>query len=429
MNTGYEGIRRRYDTAVFEKHTLANGITIWMQKSPILVDESGILIVVLPGVGSQLDPPDKKGTAHFFEHIPFRGTRKKPSSQAIIKPISLRGGSMSNTNITRERTQFCIQNLAPEDFELAVETLYEMVTCPLITENDVRLEIGTIMKEYERGCADGNRMTTRTYIETFYGSKHPLGHLPVGYPNTIENMSTELLWTFHKNHYHSGNIHIICGGAFSKIPSALSCLEKSFGKLSNNASAIPDIDWYGNTRITRLAVIEPQCKRDWLILRYSIPMRTKADRPNVALRALASILGDGVDSPLMEELRTKRGLIYGSGLCDASSKPRYLDFTMFAPVAAENFGLVQEIFKTVLKRLATQTIVDAFMGRQLKRRIAFDHPINTCRNIVEEIVKWGKPFSFAEDEEAEDKVTLEEIFNWRDYLLHTEPQVLEIRTK
>src|SRR5512141_678154 len=112
MKTGSKGIHRMYDTGVFERYELSNGINIWLQKPPIMVSGNGVLAAVLAGVGAQADPPDEPGIAHFFEHIPFRGTETKPSNLEIMKPLVNVGGKIgARTDLLL--TDFQVQ--APSD--------------------------------------------------------------------------------------------------------------------------------------------------------------------------------------------------------------------------------------------------------------------------------------------------------------------------
>ncbi len=308
MQTGHEGSRRRYDTAVFNKHHLSNGITVWMQKSPVIVDDGGLLTVFLPGVGSTLDPLSHRGMAHFFEHVPFRGTKKKPSAELLAKPVTMLGGNIVNgTNTGQLRTKYCVSDLTAGHFDLAIETLYEMTINPLIAEDDVTTEIGTILKEYDRSCSDGQRMKWRVFFDAFYGSRHPLGHLPIGEREAIRAMTAQGLREFHERYYHSGNIHILCGGAFSEIPNALDRLEKIFGAMPKTEPTNFSVDWYALVHLRgEITVVEPRCGRDWLILKYPIVLDKTALQPNQALMSLASILAEDLDSPLMKELLVKR---------------------------------------------------------------------------------------------------------------------------
>ena len=88
MNTGLEGMRRKHDTARFVKNVLPNGVTIRNQESAIHVDEAIEIMGFLPNVRSQLDPQHKPGLAHFFEHMPFRGTKTVITRMRTQRTIS-----------------------------------------------------------------------------------------------------------------------------------------------------------------------------------------------------------------------------------------------------------------------------------------------------------------------------------------------------
>ena len=74
-----------------------------------------------------------------------------------------------------------------------------------------------------------------------------------------------------------------------------------------------------------------------------------------------------------------------------------------------------------------QTVREKLTQWQLRRRIEFS-PDNACDSAVSEIASWGQTFSFRQEEDFQDAVTLDEIFAWRDYLLQAEPYIIKLRT-
>ena len=178
MNTGLEGTRRMHDTSVFKEEELGNGIHVWVQRPPILTDSSGTIRVVLKNVGSQLDPEGYSGTAHIFEHLPFRGTVRKPSTREVEDPIKEKGGNINAT--THQRlTEFRIGSLPARDFELAVETLAQMVAFPLMRPQDMELERGAIREEYRSLESDPEAARAEMILKTLFGA-HPWGRRTIG---------------------------------------------------------------------------------------------------------------------------------------------------------------------------------------------------------------------------------------------------------
>ena len=301
MPTGYEGIRRKYDTAIFDRRQLSNGIPVWLQKSPIALDEGGKITAFLPGIGSQLDPTDQYGIAHFFEHIPFRGTVNKPSDELVMRPITLRGGRVHAAYTSLDVTAYSIVNLTQEYFDLAAETLLELVINPRIAEQDVLVERGAILNERKMVYGEPRKVRAEVFYNVPYGSAHPLGHFPIGDEAVIAGMTSERLKAFHEQHYHSGNIQLLCGCSFSEMEDVLERLECTFGSLPRTEPTVVAVDRYAFSREPgETEIVDPRFGRDYMIFRYALP-RGNPKQPDHAPSSLADALAENIDSPLVRE--------------------------------------------------------------------------------------------------------------------------------
>lgn len=428
MQTGYEGIRRKYDTAIFDRRQLSNGIPVWLQKSPIALDEGGKITAFLPSIGSQLDPTDQHGIAHFFEHIPFRGTVNKPSGDLVMRPITTRGGKVNVAYTSLDVTAYSIVDLTQEYFDLAAETLYEVVINPRIAEDDVAAERGVILNEHKRVYGDPNKVRAELFYKISYGPGHPLDHFPIGDESVIAGMTAERLRAFHMQYYHSGNIQLLCGCAFSEMEDIIERLERIFGGLPRTETTVPMVDRYAFCKEPgETEVIDPRVGRDYMFFRYPLP-RGNSNQPNHGASSLAKVLAENIDSPLIRELRIKRGMVYETGLCNVVDQRGYLGFDVSFPVTRDNFALTHEIFLQTLKDLDPQTVLDKLTQWQLRRRILFQDPADACDDAIGEIVGWNEAFSFQQSEDFQDRVTFDEIFAWRDYLLQAEPYIIKMRT-
>jgi zinc protease len=423
MDTGLEGTRRRYDTSVFEKHTLDSGVTVWLQKPPVVTDYGGVLIAFLPQVGSQMDPANAHGTAHFFEHIPFRGTIGKPTSELLSSPVRSVGGDI--TAVTSRYWTRYEANLTRENFRLAVETLYEMVVRPSLNDEDVVLERGAILQEHKLRFTNGQSWVQKLIVESFF-APHPMAHMPIGETEVIANMTAQNLREFHESHYHSGNLHLVCGESFTEGSDTLAVISDCFGKLPKRpASQFPgDFSLYFG-KSGRVIIEEPRCRRDLLHFAYMMPPRD--DDSDHALGFLARFLSNGMHSPLMRELREKRSLIYESGICQITTSRRACTFTVAFPLDRENFDLAESIFKSVLQGLDKDQIRQYQLESQLHRRIEFRSPYSACLDVVDVITSWDRTYSETETDALNDAITVESVLAWRDYLLNVEPFVCEIR--
>lgn len=422
MNTGLEGMRRMHDTSIFEQRMLDNGIHVWVQRPPILTDSSGTIRVVLKNVGSQLDPKDYSGIAHIFEHLPFRGTRRKPSTRDVEDPIREKGGNINAT--THQRfTEFRVSGLPARDFELAVETLAEMVAFPLMRPQDLELERGAIREEYRLSESDPEAVRAEMILKTLFGT-HLWGRKAIGDLNVIETITTGQLRKFHADHYHAGNIQVIVGGGFTERPDLLEIVTRHFGELQfHEPAAIPNFPLpFG--RKGEVHIVEPRCARESIAMVYPLEGGWNHD----TLDFSAGLLGGGVTSPLVHELRVERGLIYGGGICSWGMYPDFRYFIVDFKTPVSNYEECRGAYRRVLEDLSTDSIVKHQRGRQYERQTRFSRPGRACGAATWDIMNFGRIESCWEEEAHEDELTVADVFRLRDHLFENEPLTCIITT-
>lgn len=425
LYTGYEGLRRRYDTAIFDKHMLPNSITVWMQKPPIVTDDEGILIACFPTIGAIRDPVGKEGAAHFFEHIPFRGTTRKPRFGELIGPIETAGGDW-NAATSSFWTKYFVK-LSKDLFPLAVETVFEMSTSPLIREEDVALERGVISEECKTKLADPNQFL-KLHIDQHLFGDQPIAHHTLGNLESIAGMTVGDLKEFQAKFYHARNLHLICGGAFTERDDALAIIEKAFGSLPDSGEVIP-LPEFPEIRETKIELRDKRYGRDSFAMSWQLPRPERNwDYP---LQLLSSAIGDGQHTPLVATLREKLGVIYDSHLTKTrrSPIPYPWGFGMYVRLSEAYFDQAHEITMKTIRELGSDLVIWEHRKRQRSRRNAFTHPVVECHDTVEEILVDGHPVSFDDATVENDSVTLDQVFTWRDHLLAHDPIVVRVVAK
>jgi len=414
-----------HDTAVFERILLDNGIPVWLQKSSIQLDYEGILIAVFNGVGSRLDPSDRYGIAHAFEHLPFRGTRTKPSMVEIREPLHAVGGTCG-AGTSLEYT--CYKVRAPEDFStLAVETLYALTMEPLLRSDDIERERSVLYEEYKRLMSDEGARVWSEVLRALF-SNHPLGHEVIGSLATMETMTAGELRSFHDQYYHCGTLQLICGGMFSRNSSAmLSLLNDSFGKLLQLETSRQPVS-VDHALMPRgsVTINETRCRRDYLIL--SFPSTLRNDRDRVIRPFLANVLANRPDDLLLKKLRDEMGIVYESHLChfEHFRTAGMSLFQFFCPTDRSHFEKALSAFYEALAEVTPDYIEKRKGEAQLLRRTGFTHPISACEYAVSELTERGVLTSHSEDSELFDSLDPKEILAFRDELLNGEPFAVHI---
>jgi predicted Zn-dependent peptidase len=416
IQTPNTGIRRRHDTAVFEKHQLANGIIVWRQRSPVLLNDEGVLMAIFPKVGSILDPNGKEGLAHFFEHLPFKGTKQFPSTPVLTEAVRSKGGEdNAGTNIFWTRYYVSMPQRSYAD---AVRILHSLITEPLFRPEDIETERGVIMSEYERFFAKGASLVYRDVSEKLY-TGHPLGRFGIGTREGITGTTHDDILSFRNAYYHAGNLQLIVGGSFADEKDLLPTLDATFGSVARMESEPQLPPLLPAHPVTTEVLQNKQYGRDRLFIDWLLP---PADRTSgIALSLLLQALGSGFDSPLVLELRDRLGLTYETNYASVWRTILGWHLNVLLPVPTAQFDTVHDTFFKTLRELSTERIVTTLERWQLDRLSSFTSPIRACSEVAEDILLEGVPRSYRDDEAAEDSIDMDAVEKWRHYILETPP--------
>src|SRR5215207_853782 len=150
-----------------KRNDLPNGMTV-LTRERDYADVTAISISVRGG--SRNEHADTVGAAHFMEHMFFQGTPSRPTSDAVFGPISARGGWLNAyTSFENINFQAVVKN---EDFDLALETLGDMLVNSLFPENRNDKERKVVLKKLIRGKNDPPRYAVKWFFKNVW-DEHP----------------------------------------------------------------------------------------------------------------------------------------------------------------------------------------------------------------------------------------------------------------
>lgn len=420
--TSHRGLRSRHDTAVFERHALANGVTVWLQRSPVLLTEEGVLVAYFRNVGNVLDPKGKEGLAHFLEHMPFKGTERYPSTEDIEAAIRNVGGGK---NATTSRYWTSYFTAAPaSDFPVALDVLSQILTRPLMRAEDLEVERGVIQSERRRKFEHGATLAAHDVDELLFGD-HPAFSWGIGSEASIDAITVEDVLAFWDAHYHAGNMHLVVGGTFSEVPDVLARLEEAFGGVPAKPALELQLPAMPVPATLRHRLTNPRYSRDRFFVEWVLSENVPdADRD--ALGLLTSAFSSGMDSPLAVELRDKRGLVYESGLMGASFVRNIGGMiSLELPVTGAQYDEVQPVAMELFRNLPDERLSTTLDRWQLGRLTGFHYPTQLCLRLGGDLVRYGEPRSIHQDQAEADDTDLELVHKWRDYVSRTPPVVVE----
>ena len=111
---------------MYRKTTLKNGLRIIAvpQKSTLAVT-----VLALVGTGSKYETKETNGISHFLEHLYFKGTKKRPSTKALVETLDKVGG-IYNAFTGEEYTGYYAK-VATKHLERSIDFVSDLLTSSL----------------------------------------------------------------------------------------------------------------------------------------------------------------------------------------------------------------------------------------------------------------------------------------------------------
>lgn len=300
-------------------------------------------------VGSFMEPREKAGISHFLEHIVFKGSQNYPDEQAIGAAVEKYGGTI-NAFTDFERTNFWIT--APKGYSQKIlPVLFDVVFRPSAIKNNKEVEKEKrVILEERKMYKDRPDSYVEELADKNLNPKHPISQPIIGYKKTIEAINNTKLIDWWERHYTQANCTIVLVGPkanslVKEIKRLIVCGERE------NKTQIPP---YQSPQKLRLSVHYKKIKQVNLVWHFE-RVRSASLKHLFALKILTKILGQGLNSILFAEIRTKSGLSYDISARNSNFK----DFQLlsvsggFAPNKIEK--AVQELVR-VFKEISTSGI-------------------------------------------------------------------------
>ena len=127
---------------MYRKTTLKNGLRIIAvpQKSTLAVT-----VLALVGTGSKYETKETNGISHFLEHLYFKGTKKRPSTKALVETLDKVGG-IYNAFTGEEYTGYYAKVAVPH-LDLALEWVSDVYLNSLLPKKELEKERKVIFEE------------------------------------------------------------------------------------------------------------------------------------------------------------------------------------------------------------------------------------------------------------------------------------------
>ena len=331
---------------MYEITTLPNGVRIAYEHMDAVRSAAlGIWV----GVGSRYEKKGEEGSAHFIEHMLFKGT-KDCSAAALAERMDSLGGQF-NAFTTRESTCFYARALDTHLPEVT-DILCGMFFDSLFSEEDVMSERGVVLEEIDMYRDTPEDLVVEQQMAKIFPG--PLGRPVLGRPSTLLQMTGEGLRAFMEREYNPDRIVISLCGSFT---------DADLQRLSDRFSLIPAVrsKKLRKTAFNAVDVFKRKAtEQNHFCLAW--PGLPEGDPSRFACQIMSMILGGGMSSRLFQKVWEEHGMCYTISSFSSS----YADTGMFGVSTAVGRETEKEALSLIRQEVG-RFVADGISAQELDR--------------------------------------------------------------
>ena len=404
-----------------KRTVLPSGIRIITEKMPTVRSAA---IGIWVNVGSRDEIAAQTGSAHYLEHLLFKGTKNRTALE-ISSAIDAVGGEM-NAFTSKEVTCFYTRVL-DTSVPMAIDVLVDMITSATITTVDVDQERTVVLEEIAMRDDDPADIVHETFAKAMYGDT-PLGRSILGTVENISSLTRRSIFGFYKKYYTPDRLVVSVAGNVEHAQ-IVKLVRNAFAKggvdLGATESA-PFVSANKKAKINRAGgFVKFDKDTEQANVVIGVPGIDRSDERRYILNVLNSALGGGMSSRLFQEVREKRGLVYTV----YSFAQQFQDAGMagiYAGCNPKNLATVREVCANVLADIVKNGITKAELEKakgQVSGGMVLgleDTGSRMSRNARSEL-NFGYLTSVSEVLDRVSAVTLEDVHSLAHHLWSQEP--------
>src|SRR5579872_7135506 len=134
------------------------------------------------GVGSADEPPELAGIAHVFEHMLFKGTRRRKVGR-IAQEIEGAGGEINAWTSFDETVYHLV--IASRFFDTGLDIITDALRNSSFDPGELERELKVVLEEVKQGEDSPSRVATQALFQTAY-QKHPYRRPVIGTTKTVK---------------------------------------------------------------------------------------------------------------------------------------------------------------------------------------------------------------------------------------------------
>ena len=291
----------------YQLYTLPNGIrVVHKQVTHTQIAHLGIML----DMGSRDEQPHQQGLAHFWEHLAFKGTKKRNAFH-ILNRLEAFGGEL-NAYTTKEKICF-YASVLKEHYETALELLVDITFNATFPEKHIQKEKSVILEEMAM-YYDSPEDALQDDFDAILFQNHSLGYNILGTQTSVNSFKRSDLQQFIAENLDTSKIIVSSVGnlPFKKIQA---WADKYLAEILPQSAVVQRVAPVNYSPITQTTK-RPITQAHAAIGRQAYAL---TDPKRLPFFMLSNLLGGiGMNSRLNLSVREKHGLVYS---VDANYSP------------------------------------------------------------------------------------------------------------
>jgi len=287
-----------------EYYKLPNGLRVVLSQDHTAPT---VCVAVYYRIGFRVEPRDRTGFAHLFEHMMFQGSRNLGKME-FIKLVQQNGGILNGS--TRFDFTNYFEILPSNKLETALWAEADRMNGLAVNEDNLKNQQGVVGNEVKVNVINQPYggfpwLDMPQYANTnWYNAHNFYGDL-----KDIEAATLTDVQSFFKTYYAPNNAALAIVGDFDPVD-ARKMVEKYFGGIKESqVPPVPDLTERKQEKEIEASRVDPLANRPGMAIAYHMPERNSPEY--YAMGLIDQILIEGDDSLEYQELVQKRGVTAG----------------------------------------------------------------------------------------------------------------------
>ena len=317
------------------KTVLPNGLTVLTERTSAELKTIGLGVWLKTGARHDAE---FNGLSHFAEHMAFKRTTTRTSTQINITSDEL-GGYVDA--FTGDEIMAFHATVLDANLELAMGHIADLVLNPSYNKEDVSSEHGVVIEESKAEFDDPGWLAMHYLLQTIWDGD-PLSRSITGTAETIHKIDVSALGEFARERFIGSNLVFGCSSNREHLE-ILQLAVKYFGQVpaGQPIATLPKPLVHVGKNVHAMGI-------EQVHMMLGCPAPCRSDERHFAAVLLSMVLGDGPSSRMFMSIREKRGLVYAiQSHYEAKSNVGMLD--IYCALAPENVPLVLDLIGEELR--------------------------------------------------------------------------------